>query len=900
MKRLCLLLCSALTPCLSAQQPMDEEFATLVKQWTTKPEFLSPLVNHLPKVQGIPSPKDVIGYHVGMPQKLTRYAELLKYYRALAAASQRVKIMDIGRTDEGREQVVVVIANEETIRDLEKYRGQLAKLADPRTITDDQAREVLASAKPIYHLMGGLHSGETGPPEMLMELAYRLVAEDTPLFKKIRDNIIVSITPASEPDGRDRYVDWYYLHKINEKTEDDRVTGPPYWGKYIFHDNNRDINYSQVTMRNLLTWYLQWHPPIMHDLHESVPFLYTFSGQAPQNPTLDPILYAELPWFSNFEMTQAIKYGMPGVWTHAFVDMWSPGYLGFMSSNHNGMLRMYETFGNGGANTMKRKIVSPDLRGPGPTSREWYRPMPPYAEVEWSMRNNTNYMQTMVLSALDLTSSFPKVVLENFYQKSRNSIESGKKDAPFGYVIPSGQKDMTRIEFVVNTLRLQGIEVGRSTAEFQLKEGKFGEGSFVVKRDQPYGRLAKILLEKQNFPDPALRTYDDTGWTMGLMANIEIREIADKTILGVPVQPVEKFDWKGVLSGFPARSAYVIPHYGSNSLITLRCRLLDLKFEIAEKAFKVNGSEFPAGSFILPVQGGPNENLHQRLKLAVEELGLQATSLENMPDVPRHEIEMPRLAMFSTWGNTQEVGWVRHAFDTFAVPYDLIYKERVKNGNLRASYDVILIPSQGRGGAKSIVFDVDSRDRALPYKKSEQYPTLGMYGESDDISGGMGLGGVLELEKFVNAGGVLITLGGSSYLPTEYGITRRVDVVRPSPQFYAPGPILEAEIQQPTHPVFYGYTAKTTPVRYANGPLLVVPDLDKAQVLMRFSGTEKSVMSGLIRGVAETRNRAAIVDVPAGSGRVFLFATNPCYRWQNQGEFPMLFNAILNYNDRVK
>jgi hypothetical protein len=201
-------------------------------------------------------------------------------------------------------------------------------------------------------------------------------------------------------------------------------------------------------MRTLLDWYLQWHPPIMHELHESVPFMYTFSGQAPQNPTLDPILYGELPWFSNFEMTQMIKYGMPGVWTHAFVDMWSPGYLGFMSSNHNGMLRMYETFGNGGANTMKRKVDSGEASGGGrisPISREWYRPLPPYKEVVWSMRNNTNYMETGVLSALQLTSSFPKVILEDFYLKSRNSIESGKRDAPFGYVIPSGQRDMTRV-----------------------------------------------------------------------------------------------------------------------------------------------------------------------------------------------------------------------------------------------------------------------------------------------------------------------------------------------------------------------------------------------------------------------------------------------------------------------
>ena len=203
---------------------------------------------------------------------------------------------------------------------------------------------------------GGLHSAETGPPEMLMELAYRLAVERVPLYDQIRKNVIVMMSAAAEPDGRDRYVDWYYHHKIAQESEHDRVPGPPYWGKYIYHDNNRDINYSQVTMRNWLKFYLEWHPPIMHDLHESEPLMYTFSGQAPQNPTLDPILYAELPWFSNFEMTKMIGYGMPGVWTHAFVDMWSPGYLGFMSSNHNGMLRMYETLGNGGANTMRRTI----------------------------------------------------------------------------------------------------------------------------------------------------------------------------------------------------------------------------------------------------------------------------------------------------------------------------------------------------------------------------------------------------------------------------------------------------------------------------------------------------------------------------------------------------------------
>ena len=305
-------------------QPQDEDYAKLVKQWTTKPEFMSPLVDHLPKVPGVPTTRDVLGYYSGAPKKLTRVADLGKYYRALAAASKRVKVLPAGTTDEGRECIVVAIADEDTIRNLDTYKGYLAKLADPRGLTDQEAKRIISQAKPIYLFTGGLHSAETGPPEMLMELAYRLAVEESPLYDSIRKNVIVMMVNAAEPDGRDRYVDWYYKYKISEESEQDRVPGPPYWGKYIFHDNNRDINYSQVTMRNWLKFYLEWHPPIMHDLHESEPFMYTFSGQAPQNPTLDPILYAEMPWFSNFEMTKMIAYGMPGVWTHAFVDMWSP------------------------------------------------------------------------------------------------------------------------------------------------------------------------------------------------------------------------------------------------------------------------------------------------------------------------------------------------------------------------------------------------------------------------------------------------------------------------------------------------------------------------------------------------------------------------------------------------
>src|SRR6185436_18743951 len=234
---------------------------------------------------------------------------------------------------------------------------------DPRGMSDAQIRELITTTKPHYHLMGGLHSGETGPPEMLMELVYRLATETSPLITQIRNNVYVSVTPAAEPDGRDRNVDWFYQGLANA-TPPARDTaaadsagraggaggagggragggggGVPYWGKYVYHDNNRDINLSQMSMRAITDWYFTAHPPIMHDLHEAAQLMYTYSGGPPQNPNLDPLLFAELPFFSNWEMSQMTKWGMPGVYTHAFMDGWSPGYLGSVAYNHNGMMR---------------------------------------------------------------------------------------------------------------------------------------------------------------------------------------------------------------------------------------------------------------------------------------------------------------------------------------------------------------------------------------------------------------------------------------------------------------------------------------------------------------------------------------------------------------------------------
>jgi Zinc carboxypeptidase len=989
------------------KQTQDEDFAKAYKEWTGDPRFGSPLVDHLPKVPGIPSPKDVLGYYIGAPRTLTYYADILKYYRALAAATPRVKVETIGKSDENRELVVVWVSSDENIKNLQQNRDNLAKLADPRGIPDAAIKQLIATTRPHYHFIGGLHSAEFGPPEMMMELVYRIATETSPFISMIRDNVIVSVTPVADADGRDRNIDLFYCNQDSNPApaggrEGAAPANPPaggrggagggsacslpYWGKYVYHDNNRDINLSQIQMRALADWYFTAHPPIMHDLHEAQPLMYTYSGGPPQNPNLDPILFAELPFFSNWELAQMTKWGMPGVYTHAFMDGWSPGYLGSVAYNHNGMMRMYETqsgrdggpaaaaaapaaapggaaagggggrggggrggrggaagganqagaatpaagragaqggesgrgegaaaeagqageaargagAGGAGAAGAGRAGGGPPSGGAGrgavPTGRgggqdrEWYRgiPIPPGAANSFSRRNNTNYMQTGVLSGLQLTAMFPNLVLENFYTKTRNSIEQGKATAPFGYVIPV-QRDMTKPSELVRILRVQGIEVGQTTAPVKVGDETFAPGSYVIKGGQPYWRLAKNLLERQDYPDPALRTYDDSGWTMGYAFNVDVKEIRDKSILDVAAPLIKLPELKGKVAG-SATGGIAIAHYGSNNMITFRYKLRNVPMKIAEKNFTVEGIDFPAGSFIVTAPADL-----AAVRAAVEQLGLTAATFASAPSVAAHDGPAPRVAIYSQWNGTQELGWYRHAFDQFGIPFDLIYKERVKKGNLKGDYDVILMAAQNVNRA-AVLASPASRPSA--YMKTDKFKFLGMYGESPDTSGGFGQEGVDAFARFLEAGGTIIAADSAVRFPIDFGFARTIDTEGVQ-GINAQKPLVQAEIVRTDHPAFYGYADKIIPIKYATQQTFFrVGTADQGNILARFVGGDSAVLSGLMVGGDAIRQRAFAVDVPNahnGKGRVIMFSNNPIYRWQNHGEFNMVFNSILNW-----
>src|ERR1043166_3850508 len=428
--------------------PLDTAYGAKIAEYTTEKYFNTELVDHLPLSDKVPSPDKILGYAVGTPNKLTYTKDLYRYFRALAAASPRVRVVVAPeKSEEGREQILVLVSDESNLAKLDRYKEITAKLADPRKLSDADARTLISEGKPFYWASGSIHSPETGSPEMLMELAYRLAVEDSPFIEDIRKNMIVMMTPALEVDGRDFMGHLYNYHRANPGKQ--RRT------------------------------FLEYHPAVLPDRHESVPYLYTMTGTGPYNAWLDPLAIDEFQLLAYHEIEEMTKRGVPGVWTHGFYDGWAPNYMLYIATGHNAIGRLYETFGNGGADTRERTLR------PADTSRVWYRPNPPFPRVNWSMRNNINMQESAILFAMNFVAKDKDRFLNNFYLKSKRAIAKATNEGPAAYIIPGDTPRPVEAADMVNLLRLQGVEVHRAAKEFSVKDQRYPAGSYIIRMDQP-------------------------------------------------------------------------------------------------------------------------------------------------------------------------------------------------------------------------------------------------------------------------------------------------------------------------------------------------------------------------------------------------------------------------------
>ena len=970
------------TPARDPKQPIDEPYTAKIHKYTTQPYFSSPLVDYLPASKTVPTPEVVLGDVAGAPGVLPYAADVYKYMRLLEKATPRVKIFSIGTTEEGREMIAVAVSSEANLKNLEQNHERLAKLADPRTIKldDAEADKLVAQAVPVYYITGTIHSPETGAPTALMELAYRLAVDDSPYIRDIRDGVITLITPVVEVDGRDRMVDIYKWHLAHPKD-----IYPPliYWGKYVAHDNNRDA--MGVTLKlteNVLNTYTSWDAQVLHDLHESVPYLYDNTvGDGPYNAWVDPILVDEWQMIGARNVADLTRFGMPGVFTHGDFDTWSPGYLMFIAAMHNGISRLYETFGNGGADTRERTLQQDEY------SRTWYRPNPPLPKALWSQRNNNNYEETGLLTSLHYFNENKRLFLKNFYMKGKRSIQKPSAEGPAAYVLPANDPRASVQADLLRVLVKQHVEISRSTSSFQVslpakKEKKpakpdaadekpkdekpkppapttrdFPAGSYIIRMDQPYSRVADALLDYQYWSpeDPQTTPYDDTAWTFGELFGVQVTRVVDPKVLSVPMERLAELPPSGGVQG--DGTVFAIDNHAEPNLATLRYRLKDANIEATEDSFQSGEHKFARGTFLIK---GTNR---ADLDAATKALGLRAVALTAAPSVKTHPVRAPRIAYVHTWISTQAEGWWRLALDKLQIPYDYISTQAIaKIPDLNAKYDVILFPPIGGGyNANTVVQGLPtSWGNPLPWLNTPETPNLvGKNDSTPDMRPGLGWDGVAKLQSFVQKGGVLLTATDTSQFAISIGLTNGISASN-SEKMKIVGAIVGTRLVDSVSPIAYGYDEKVsaycdngaifsvtsilgsrrrrlgpemnsrptgrgtkddpdyvvgrpateipdeperelweaqqpTDEQRTNNPR-VIPPAQRARVILRYADSKDLLISGLVENGNEIAQHPAVVDVPSGAGHVVLFSINPIYRGETENTYSLVLNTLMNFD----
>ena len=762
----------------------------------------------------------------------------------------------MGLSEEGREMIVATISDESNLRRLDAIKRMNADLGDPRKIKDEkQAERLIAESVPMYWATGGLHAPETGPPEMLMELAYRLVTSEETSIKTIRKNEIVMITPVLDVDGRDRVVDLYRYRRANP-------TKPPiplvYWGHYVAHDDNRDaltmaLNLSKYLMK---TW-IDFKPTVLHDLHESVPYLYISTGTGPYNAWLDPIVISEWQEMAYNEIQQMTAQGVPGVWTHNYYDGWAPSYGFYVANGHNGIGRFYETFGGSGADT--------GIRSAGETTKEWYRPNPPFPRVRWSIRNNVNIMQAALLMGMSKVAVEKEKFLRNYYLKAKRSIAKATTEGPAAWIIDVKSPAANANE-LAGILTLQGVEVHVLDHDTNTAEGNLAKGSLLIRMDQPYSRMADMMLDKQFYNPSDPRSYDDTGWEIGALFGVQTIRVKDTKILSASAKPFSGSGTPATPKGLEGKRIAVVHTWTSTqdegwARVALDQRKVSYTYISVHELRDNPNLRSRFDVILIPNTGGTAQSIVNGTPLVGDPIPWKATQEypnlggPDSSDDIRGGIELK--GMLNLQKFTNQGGMLICIGNACRIPidYGLVTGVSVTQPNLL----------NAPGG----VYSLDRIDEASHILDGYGDSMSGYFNMNSStllsVGGGFGRG----------AGGRSVGRGGNQ-------------PARASGR----GSLTDPDVVQGRPP----YTPKSLPgdEPEANGPR--GSRLPAPKTLLRFADASKVLVSGMIDHPEELAGKSAVVDCPVGRGHIILFSINPFWRGETVGSYNLVFNAIRNYS----
>ena len=838
----------------------------------------------------VTSPEKQFGHVIGADYVLPNYAELTAYWQRLAKESDRMRLVSIGKTEEGRDQLMAIVSSPGNLRKLERYRAISRSLGEGR-VDEQAAWKLAAEGKTVVWIDGGLHANEVLGPQQLMETLYQVLSRDDAETKRILENCIVLFVHAN-PDGMDLVSDWYMRRSDPQKRSTADI--PRLYQKYIGHDDNRDFfRVSQKETENMCrVQYREWFPQIIYNHHQTGPrgaVIYCPPFRAPFNHNVDALATAETDFVGQAIHNRLIAEGKGGSVREggASYSSWWNGGLRTTAYFHNMVGILTETIGNPTPTRVplvaSRQLSNGDL-------------LLPVAPGEWHFRQSVDYSVSANYALMTLAAQKREEFLFNFWRMGRNSVERGSKDHwtvrprwieggddalaarlndpamrdARAYVIPSDQADFpTAVEFA-NALLKTGIEIERAKAAFSVEGKTYPAGSLVVRCDQAFRPHILDMFEPQDHPDDIVAPganptppYDAAGYTLAFQMGIAFDRLLDAAPEGQTERVTE------VMRPPVAQFSKTVGTYTlspkQNNAFTAIGRVLSSGGEVYRN---------PNGDFNIPLRG-QSEAILQR---AAEELGVRVGVSDGI--VP-NAVRPVRVGLWDRYGGSMPSGWIRWILEKYEIPYTRVYAEELDAGDLAKKYDVLIFPDGATFGSGrfNVPDDVPEAYRA----------TLGAISKAKTVP---------QLKAFMEAGGRVVTIGSATglaealSLPVEDALVGEDGKPLPRSKYYVPGSILRARVDA-SLPIAAGMPEKAD-FTFDNSPTFRFRPGAEAAGLRKIAwfDNDKPLRSGWAWGQEALKDGIAAFYAPVGRGTLYVFGPEITFRAQPAGTFRLLFNAI--------
>ena len=835
--------------------------------------------------QTLKSPDEFLGYKVGSDYKIADYQTISKYFKYLSESSQKIHYEIIGKTSLGADMFMAIISSEENIKNLEKYKSIVKKLSDPRTTTEDEAKQFSKDGKVVVIVTCNIHSTEIASSQMSMEFAYNLAAGTAPEKSvKALNDVLFILMPSINPDGTTMVVDWYNKYV---KTEFDGSAMPFLYHKYAGHDDNRDwFALNLVETRNVvkIAWH-EWFPQVWLDEHQmgsNGARLFVVPYQDPINPNVNPMVWRWQQIFGGMSALALQKEGKTGIIDQALFDAyWEGATETSLWHNQIGMLSEMAScniaspiFIDSSEVRATQEITPYDIRTnyPSPWRGGW-----------WRLRDIVNYELGLTSSLIETAAMFKEDLLMNYYKMNKDAIEKGKEGNPFAYVIPRDQKDPQTTSKMIEMLQLGAVEVNFIDKEFKIDNIIYPANSYIIYTAQPNGRYVKDLFEEQTYPDlrksrteTPLRPYDVAGWTLPYQMGVKFSVIEkpftlDSKILSDPNYQTGEIEKK--------EGDYFAVQSGSNVNSTFINKLQKENIPVYWNTERMrNGeSEFWEGSVFVPV----NEKSKKVMPDFSKELHLKISSVEFKDQSKLKEIKKVKVGLYQSYSASMDEGWTRLLLENYQFDFKPILNKDFKNKKLKENFDVIIIPDMSPDVIKT---GKPAGDNARFYRP-----------KPPEFEGGIEKEGVENLKNFVEKdGGFVITLGQASNFAIEdlgLKVTNVLKTVK-SDDFYCPGSLVRINVDN-TNPIGYGMDLES--IGYLSNNIAFATSTPFGQfdrsVVVRYP-TKDLLKSGFLLGEDYLFKRSAVVDVKQKNGHVILLGFKVQNRHQTYGTFKLLFNAI--------